>query len=383
MNTNSDQLDRSVTRVLAERFDDADEPQPWSAVMERATEAPLRSAEPSSSPARRRWPLVAASLLLAVAGVAALSTIVRDSDPAVSELPPPSLDSIVLDGVGPTRPLSSLAEGEVAVPTVLFRDLALQPLVLEDAWESSWVAHRDDGVRRESDVDISVRTSSNAGEINSPDFELSAGGVDWAVWSFGPAFHNAFVRLGDGAVSVSVQGVALGDLEALLDGLRAGEPDAHAAWSYDSESDGRLVARSSDGQYSLEAGFVGEWLCSTTHVLRQLPLPTSCVIPEPGEDDSMVIQSVARGLAAEGGSSDIDDPQRVTVFTAGFVSVDAIGANIAHVDDEIVFALAEDLSGDFDVRFFLGVHELDELIGSDPVDMVGLDAVAATAVFDS
>lgn len=383
MTNNADQLDRGVTSLLDARSDAADSPLPWTAVMERATDPSVRSLVPEQPPAQRRWPLVAASLLLVFGAVAALSTIVDSDDPAVSELPPPSLDLVELDGVGPTRALSSISEGEVAVPTLLFSELMLEPVIVEDGFiGSTWFAR--DGAPEKLDTHIRVNTSE-LGESTRrpPDVELTVGGVEWGIESDGLADHSAFAEIGQVRVAVSVRGVEVSDLELVLAGLRAADPEAHPSSLYDPESDGVVVTRSPDGQYSLEATFVGDWLCSTSRSLRAVRSFSACVIPTPQDDGLMLINTVTVGLPVNGDSSDVDDPLDVTVYTAGFVPADSAGADIVHVDEEIVFAPAEDRSGDFDVLFFLDVHDLAETIGSDPVEIVGLEAVAASTVFDN
>ncbi len=380
MNDEANRMDPGVTRLLDRRAEAAGSPLPWEAVLDRSAAQGRTGAPDGRRPNRSRWMLAAASLLLVAGAVGVLATMARSNEPAFSELPPPSLDAIDVSGVGPTRPLSSIALGDVVIPTRLFDDLVLEPVIVFDEWRSQWVAHA--GVLEGSGVVIDVSTGMDGEQVGTPDVELTAGGAEWTVRSFGASRHAAFTRFDRLGVFVNVDGVGVEDLEVLLGGLRAGDPEAHAASTFDAESGGVEVTRSANGEYELDAAFVGEWLCSTIRPIMTSAFHASCVIPAQREDGSMVIRSLVTSSPADGESDEPNEPLRTTVFTAGIVANNAVGADIAHVDGSIEFARAEDRSDSFDVRFVLGVKDFDDPVGADAAGLREREDAVLRTVFD-
>ena len=361
MNDDVHVLDPAVVQALRERFDAAGDPLPWDSVVQRPVVvcSPERSA--SSSAGRTRWLLAAASVLL-VAGlvIAGLVSISRRSETAVSQAPPPQrLEQIVLAGVGPNRPLSLIEPGDVVIPTLLFTEVALEPVAVLDELSSRWSAHNDAPTFSRSAISVDVSTEMDGEMIGSPDVELVAGGVDWKIRSFAASDHFAIASFDRLSVFVEVRGMAVDDLVVMLDGLRAAEPDAHSASSFDVQADPVEVTRSADGGYQLDVLQVDEWLCWTVHEIFIPAYYADCAIPDPQPNGSMLLGVTSEGRPLDPEATGPGGPIRAKLFTVGFVPSGAFGADIIHVDRPVEFARAEDRSGDFDVRFVLGVATFD------------------------
>lgn len=360
MNDDVDVVNRTVTRTLQERFDAAGDPLPWGSVVQRPAVPDAPPVSAASPPRRTRWLLAAASVLL-IAGVvvAGLASISRRSETAVSDSPPPRLEEIVLSDFGPNRPLSLIVPGEVVVPTRLFAEVELEPVGVIDEWTSRWSAHNNKSAFSDSAISVDVSTGMDSEMVGSPDVELTAGGVDWKIRSFGAGDHLAFAGFDRLRVFVTVRGMALDDLVVILDGLRAGEPDAHSASTFDVQADPVEVTRLADGSYQLDVVQVDEWLCWTVHEISSSAYVADCAIPDPHPDGSMLLGVTGVGQWLDPEATGPGGPIRAQLFTVGFVPTSALGATIIHPDRPEGFARAEDRSGDFDVSFVLGVTTFD------------------------
>lgn len=361
----TDQVDRDIHDLLDRAREQAPDPLNWLEVTGKPVSA--RRGNGGGDPRRvpRRWLLAtAASLVVVLVGGLIIATRTNRSEPA---LPTATTAAPFDPREDDLRPLATLTEADVVIPTSLPDGWTVAPLKFEPDRFNSFMLISPDGEA------VGVSFSFPEGTLSvGPAETYELAGVEWDAPK--PSEGRLLIaRLGEARITVGAELVEAGVVRDLADGLRVGTLEQFPAGVFRADTDGAEVARNDAGA-SLRVAIIDETICNSFTIARGDAFAQCLITPLLPDRETGI--EVGDGITMLQwhffGSSDDDV---TSVDLAGMVDPDIEAVELTFAGGTAVQVETEDLSGEFESRFFV-------VSAASVFDLVSIRVVPIEAIND-
>lgn len=328
-------LDDRVRSMIDDARSQAPAPIPWSEIETRSPTIPIDRRSPV--PVRRSMVIGAVGLVAILVVSLVTLTLVDDHSPSDT----PAAD--------PTRALSTLRPGEVAIPTAVPSGVLIDPVIVRTDAENSWTFTDETGRRRGSVTVLSQLEPSSGSRATS-----RIGDVDWQI-DRGTANTWYIAQFADATVVVDATSFTPDEIEPLIAGLHAGPTASHPGGVFDPRNNAAVAATAVPAVF-VRAAMVNGRLCFAAYDDDMLRIDGCLLDPLNAHVlDGVEVDDGIAILAEFGTAASADGLPRQTVIGVTLDDVPAV--SIFFTNGNRIEVPATDNARDLDVHMFVAQHD--------------------------